>query len=124
MSMNTLQPSIHNEQRFPAASTDQASPGSTGSARVGRNPNDEATPGTAAPSAAPDGDPAVIVGLALHHARLRHPEAELPMPIADRLQRLAALSDPTCRLIADWIEQRHAVSSATRVTITRRGEIR
>ncbi|WP_139802678.1 hypothetical protein [Aurantimonas sp. 22II-16-19i] len=123
MSMNTLQPSIHNERRVPTASTDPASPGSTGLALADLDPIDAAT-GTAAPSAAPDGDPAVIVGLALRHARMRHPEAVLPTPITDRLQRLAALGDPTCRLVADWMEQRHAASSATRVTITRRGEIR
>jgi hypothetical protein len=82
---------------------------------------------------APDADDsAVVVGLALAYARTRPAGARtLPAAVLRRLDALADLGDPTCRLVRDWVAaslgaNRSALSSgaAEMISLSETGEVR
>ncbi|SKA31660.1 hypothetical protein [Consotaella salsifontis] len=69
-------------------------------------PPEPAATDAAPQSAAPNSDPAIIVSLAMQHAKLCKYGGTIPAPILDELRRHVAAGNATCRLVAEWIERR------------------
>ncbi|MEF2074884.1 hypothetical protein [Consotaella aegiceratis] len=69
-------------------------------------PIEPVAPDAATPTATPQSDPAVIVSLAMQHAKLCKYGGTIPAPILDELHRHVATGNATCRLVAEWIERR------------------
>ena len=61
----------------------------------------------ARPIRTPDADPAIIIGLALNHARQGgQGNRSIPAPVMAHLVMLAERGDPTCRMVRNWISRR------------------